>query len=138
MSALVASVLIFVAAGLLALSAAMASQAAGREPPAWTSAGMAAMLGLALGFILQVVWISPLGLFPIGLSALLIADWGRRRKGGELGAFLMGGGAIWVWAGGQCGHQRPQRRGGDHSEMDPNSRSRFADRADLRCGSRCA
>ena len=98
MSGFVACVLIFVAAGLLAVSAAMASRAAGREPSGWTSAGMAAMLGLALGFILRVVWITPLGFFPIGLAAMLIADWVRHQRGGEFGSFLVGAGAIWVWA----------------------------------------
>src|SRR6266516_6133870 len=97
MSGFVASVLIFVAAGLLAISAAMASRAAGREPPVWTSTGMAAMLGLALGFILRVVWITPLGFFPIGLSAMLTADWVRHQRGRELGGFLAGAGAFWVW-----------------------------------------
>ena len=97
MSGFVACVLIFVAAGLLAVSAAMASRAAGREPSGWTSAGMAGMLGLALGFTLRVVWITPLGFFPIGLAAMLIADWVRHHRGREFGAFLMGAGVFWVW-----------------------------------------
>jgi|SRR6266550_4874645 len=93
----VASVLILVAAGLLLVAASMASRASGRAASPWTIAAMAAMFGLAIGFLFRVLWISPLGLFPVALAAMLIADWVHHRRGRELGAFLTGAGALWVW-----------------------------------------
>ena len=60
-------------------------------------AATAAMFGLAVGFLFRVVWISPLGLFPVALAVLVAVDWGRRGRVTELGAFLMGIGAMWTW-----------------------------------------
>lgn len=57
---------------------------------------MAGMTGVAVGFLLLVMWVAPLILFPLVTAAILLAAWLSRREWLVLGSFLIGAGGLWA------------------------------------------
>jgi hypothetical protein len=57
---------------------------------------MAGMTGTALGFLLYVMWVPPLIVFPIVVAGILVADWLARGDLLLLGSFLVGAGGLWA------------------------------------------
>lgn len=57
---------------------------------------MAGMTGLGLGFVLYVLFVLPLILFPAAVAGIVVADWLRRRDWLLLGSFLTGAGGLWA------------------------------------------
>lgn len=57
---------------------------------------MAGMTGTALGFLLYVMWVPPLILFPIVVAVIIVADWLARGELVLLGSFLVGAGGLWA------------------------------------------
>lgn len=55
---------------------------------------MAAMTGIAVGFLVMFLSASPLTLGPIGIGLMLVASWWRRNQTGPIGAFLVGMGIM--------------------------------------------
>jgi hypothetical protein len=51
---------------------------------------------MALGFLLYVMWVPPLILFPIVVGGTLAADWLARSALLLLGSFLVGAGGLWA------------------------------------------
>lgn len=88
--------LLFVAAGLLVIAGASIGRARGHEPSRASSALMAGMTGLGLGFVLYVLFVLPLILFPAAVAGIVVADWLRRRDWLLLGSFLTGAGGLWA------------------------------------------
>ena len=88
--------LLFVAAGLLVIAAASIGRARGHAPSRASSALMAGMTGLGLGFVLYVLLVPPLILFPVAVAGIVVADWLRRRDWLLLGSFLVGAGGLWA------------------------------------------
>jgi hypothetical protein len=88
--------LMFVAAGLLLLAGVSLGRTRGRQPSRTTRALMAGMTGVALGFLLLIMFVAPLILFPIVIAGILVADWLVRRAWLVLGSFLVGAGGLWT------------------------------------------
>jgi uncharacterized membrane protein YidH (DUF202 family) len=88
--------LLFVAAGLLLLGSASIRRTGGREPSRASGAVLAGMTGLGLGFVLYVLFVPPLFLFPAAVAGILVTDWLRRRQWRLLGSFLVGAGGLWA------------------------------------------
>jgi hypothetical protein len=88
--------LLFGAAGLLVIAGASIGRARGHEPSRASSALMAGMTGLGVGFVLYVLFVLPLILFPAAVAGIVVADWLRRRDWLLLGSFLLGAGGLWA------------------------------------------
>ena len=87
--------LLFTAAGLLLILGVRIGRAGGREASARDTSLMAAMTGVAIGFLLLVLPVFPLLIFPMVIGGILVATWLAERRWLELGAFLVGGGLLW-------------------------------------------
>lgn len=88
--------LLAVAAGLLLLAGVSIGRLRGRQASGTTYTVMAAMTGTALGFLLRLLWVAPLIVFPLAVAGILIAAWLSRREWRLLGAFLVGAGGLWA------------------------------------------
>jgi hypothetical protein len=88
--------LLFVAAALLVLAGMSVGRARGQPPSAFSTALLAGMTGIALGFVMYVMWVPPLLLFPVVVAGILMADWLVRGAMVPLGAFLIGAGGLWA------------------------------------------
>ncbi|MDQ2673666.1 MAG: hypothetical protein M3Y40_03345 [Chloroflexota bacterium] len=88
-------VLLFVAAGLLLILGIRIGRSRGAEASARDAALMAAMTGVAIGFLVLVLPVFPLLIFPMVIGAILVATWLAERRWLELGTFLVAGGLLW-------------------------------------------
>jgi hypothetical protein len=88
--------LLFVGAGLLVLAGVSIGRTRGSRPSRATALVMAAMTGVALGFLLRVLLVPPLLLFPLVVAGILVANWVSRREWPMLGSFLIGAGGLWT------------------------------------------
>jgi hypothetical protein len=88
--------LLFVGAGLLVLAGVSIGRTRGSRPSRATAMVMAAMTGVALGFLLRVLLVPPLLLFPLVVAGILVANWVSRREWPMLGSFLIGAGGLWT------------------------------------------
>ncbi len=87
--------LLFTAAGLLLILGVSIGRRRGRETSTRDAALMAAMTGVAVGFLVLVLPVPPVLIFPIVIGGVLVATWLAERRWLELGAFLLGGGLLW-------------------------------------------
>jgi hypothetical protein len=86
--------LLFVAAGLLLVLGNGLGRARGQPVSSQDTALMAGMTGVAVGFLSQFLWASPLALGPMAIAAILATIWWRRGQVALVGALLVGGGLI--------------------------------------------
>jgi hypothetical protein len=96
MPAIASVSLLYVAAGLLLLAGVSIGRGRGQQPSRTTEALMAAMTGVALGFLLRLLFAGPLLAFPVVIGGMLIASWINRRARHLVGAFLVGAGGLWA------------------------------------------
>jgi hypothetical protein len=87
--------LLFTAAGLLLILGIRIGRWRGSQPGIRETALMAAMTGVAIGFLVLVLPVVPLLIFPMVIGGILVATWLAERRWTELGAFLLGGGLLW-------------------------------------------
>ena len=87
--------LLFAAAGLLLILGVRMGQWRGREATARDTALMAGMTGVAIGFLVLVLPVIPLLIFPMVIGGVLVVTWLADRRWLELGGFLLGGGLLW-------------------------------------------
>ncbi len=88
--------LLVVAAGLMLVAASYVTRQRGAEAGTGVRIGMAAMTGLALSFLIRVLVVLPLVVFPMAMTGILVASWLSRGRLDELGAFLVAGGGLWA------------------------------------------
>jgi hypothetical protein len=88
--------LLFVGAGLLVLAGVSIGRTRGSRTSRATALVMAAMTGVALGFLLRVLLVPPLLVFPLVVAGILVANWVSRREWPMLGSFLIGAGGLWM------------------------------------------
>ena len=86
--------LLFVAAGLLVVIGVGLGRERGRQPSSHDTALMAAMTGIALGFLGLFLSASPMAIGPVAIGGVLVATWWRRGQTALVGAFLIGSGAL--------------------------------------------
>ena len=87
-------ILLFVAFGLLVLAGTGLGRAGGRTVSRADAALMAGLTGVALAFLLTVMPVLPLALFPMVIGTTLVATWVARGQTEQVGAFLIGGGGL--------------------------------------------
>jgi hypothetical protein len=87
--------LLFTAAGLLLILGVRIGRGRGHEASARDTGLMAAMTGVAIGFLVLVLPVFPLLIFPMVIGGILVATWLVERRWLELGTFLLGGGLLW-------------------------------------------
>ena len=96
MPAVASIALLFVAAGLLVLAGAGLGRARGGAVRSSDTALMAVMTGIAVAFLLLVMPVLPLALFPASIATILLVRWTVDRRWMPIGAFLVGAGGLIV------------------------------------------
>jgi hypothetical protein len=91
-----AVILLLVALALLLLAASALRRRSGTAPSTSQAVAMALMTGLALGFLALVFLGHPFMLFPLAISAVLVAGWIRQVQPALIGALLLGFGLLWT------------------------------------------
>jgi hypothetical protein len=86
--------LLFVAAGLLVLAGIGIGRWRGRPPSGAETALMAAMTGVAVMFLLAIIPVIPIVIFPFTIAGMLVASWIQTRSWRPFGAFLVGAGSL--------------------------------------------
>ena len=94
MNGIASILLLFVAAGLLLLAGIGIGRWRGRPPSAGETALMAAMTGVAVTFLVIVMPVIPIVIFPFVVAGVLVTHWIREGSWRPLGAFLAGGGSL--------------------------------------------
>lgn len=87
--------LLFTAAGLLLILGVRIGRSRGREASARDTTLMAGMTGVAIGFLVLVLPVFPLLIFPMVVGGVLVATWLAEQRWMELGTFLVAGGLLW-------------------------------------------